>query len=98
MRSIDSSFYHSPAWRKCRAAYLRKAGGLCERCLQSGRYKPAIEIHHITELNEENVKDASIAYGFDNLMALCHDCHNEVHNRRRVKRYEVLPDGTVVVK
>jgi 5-methylcytosine-specific restriction enzyme A len=98
MRSIDHSFYASTTWRKVRKDYIKSKKGLCERCLAQGRYTPAVCVHHVEELNEGNVTNPSITYGYDNLMALCNDCHNEVHGRKIAKRYEVLPNGEVILK
>lgn len=67
-------FYISNEWRKCRAAYLRKEP-LCERC-----GKPATQVHHKQRLTRESIKDPSIALNFDNLEALCDDCHRLEHH------------------
>lgn len=56
----------------------------CERC-----GAPAVICHHRTYLNDRNVKDISIALGFDNLEALCLDCHNREHMRdHSVSRFD----------
>lgn len=93
-RAVNPKFYTGRKWQKCREAYI-KAHPLCERCLANGDYNPAKYIHHRTELTEENVRDPAIAYGFDNLEALCFKCHEELHGRRRAKRYTINSDGTV---
>lgn len=41
--------------------------------------KPADVVHHKIPLNEENVNDPDISLNPDRLMALCYDCHAEVH-------------------
>lgn len=66
-------FYCGVEWRKCRAAFLRK-NPLCERCGM-----PAEQVHHIIKLTPENIKDPAIALSFDNLEALCANCHREEH-------------------
>ena len=49
----------------------------CERC-----GKPAQICHHKKYLDDVNVHDPSVALSFDNLEALCIDCHNAEHGLR----------------
>lgn len=93
MRSIDVAFYKSRAWEKCRADYVKKVGGLCERCLSMGIYNAGKIVHHKKELTPENYKDPSVSLNFDNLMLLCHSCHEQVH--RGMKRYSFDAEGNV---
>lgn len=72
-----ASFYNSSEWRKLRALKFANANGLCERCYANGKIVPAKEIHHIEPI--EDNWDRRLDY--DNLMALCSSCHNEIHNR-----------------
>lgn len=102
MRPFAERFYSSKAWQKCRASYMKKVGGLCERCLKKGLYTPAVIVHHKVWLGPENIGDPSVTMNFDNLEALCRNCHEEEHaeanNRaksRRKKRYKVDRDGHV---
>ena len=97
-RSIDRRFYESPEWRRCKAAYLEKVNHLCERCLAKGIYEPAKIVHHRIHLTEENYGEPEIMFGFDNLMAVCQKCHNEIHGEDRpVKRWKFI-DGVLVTK
>ena len=45
MRRIDNGFYQSKTWERCRNAYYKKAGGLCERCLSVGIVKAGVIVH-----------------------------------------------------
>lgn len=47
---------------------------ICERC--GGL---AVICHHKEWLNEDNYINPHIVYGWDNLEALCLDCHNKEH-------------------
>lgn len=96
MRSVDSSFYKTTAWKKCRAEYIKKCGGLCERCMAKGLIVPGYIVHHKIHLTADNVNDPSITLNFDNLEYLCENCHNKEHFAQDVKRYHVNEDGTVV--
>lgn len=73
-RSISQAFYRSNTWKKCRNAYMDSQHHICERC--GGL---AVICHHKEWLNESNYKNPLIAYGWDNLEALCMDCHNKEH-------------------
>ena len=79
MRSINETFYKTKEWKQCRAAYLRSQNYLCERCRNKGKHVPARIVHHKEHLTAFNVEDPKIAYGFNNLEALCLDCHNKEH-------------------
>jgi 5-methylcytosine-specific restriction endonuclease McrA len=74
MREFAKHFYKSKAWRECRAAYIIKVHGLCERCSAGGKI-----VHHKIYLNESNIDDPYVTLSHDNLELLCHDCHNREH-------------------
>lgn len=85
----NKAFYNSKAWRTVSAAYMSSKYYICERC---GR--PATICHHKQWLNGSNVNDPAIALGFDNLEALCMDCHNAEHSlKHSVTLFN--DDGTV---
>lgn len=76
-------FYKTWEWRRCRAAYLKKVGGLCERCAKRGLIVPAEQVHHKIKLTPENLKNPEITLSFDNLEALCKTCHQAEHKNKR---------------
>lgn len=86
--------YGKKAWRKCRDAYAKSVGGLCERCKSKGIITAGVIVHHKKHLNEHNKEDASVVYGYDNLELLCMKCHNEEHLKRK-KRYTVDENGKI---
>lgn len=86
-------FYGGEAWKKCRAAYKKSVGGICEECWKKGKVKHADEVHHIIKLNDKNVSDPRISLNFNNLMALCEECHDKKHTKG--KRYKVDEWGRV---
>ena len=87
-------FYWSPAWKQCRETYKKSVGGLCEECWKQGKAVPATEVHHIKHLTPQNVKDPSIALNYDNLLALCEQCHDKMH--KKDKRYTIDNYGRVL--
>ena len=90
------SFYTSPAWKRCARSYRRSVGGLCERCRKRGLIVPAEEVHHKIRLTPENINRPEVALNWQNLIALCKDCHMEMH--RKPKRWTVDADGSVKPK
>ena len=79
MRSVDESFYKSRAWKECRAAYIKKVNGVCERCKAEGRIVPGKFVHHKIYMDAKTISDPSLSLSFDNLECLCADHHNREH-------------------
>lgn len=73
-----ASFYNSAEWKALRQAKFDLADGLCEMCKKEGVVRAGKEVHHIIPIED----DWSKRLDFDNLIALCKDCHNEQHNRQ----------------
>lgn len=90
MKDYDNrDFYHSKAWRRVSTAYMTSKSYICERC-----GSPATICHHKTHLNGVNVRDPEIALSFDNLEALCQDCHNKEHFSTARTQFD--HDGNVI--
>lgn len=98
----NKAFYHSAAWKNTRRNYKQSVGGLCERCLAKGMIVPADIVHHKIPLTDENINDLSISLSWDNLQALCRQCHAEVHDdmyaQRTGRRYKINNNGQVVIR
>ena len=97
MKDFAVKFYKSKRWQATRNAYLRSVGGLCERCLKQGLYKPAVIVHHKVYITPENIDDPSVTLSFQNLEAVCRDCH-ELEHYSGPRRYIVKDDGRVILK
>ena len=81
-------FYHSKAWENVRAFVMARSLGLCERCLARGVLKPANVVHHKVPLTPDNVADPDISLNPERLVALCDECHTEVHKELGVGAFE----------
>lgn len=93
------AFYHSAAWVRCRDAYAKSVGGLCERCLEKGIHSPGEIVHHRTHINSENISDPTTLLSWDNLELLCLPCHNlEHYGNKPFRRYEVDKEGKIIFK
>lgn len=77
-KEFSKRFYNSQRWQKTRAAFL-SAHPYCNRHELAGVIVPAEHVHHVIELDEENIKDPEITLSWDNLEALCHECHTKEH-------------------
>lgn len=57
---------------------------ICEICLSKGVITPAIDIHHKDSfLNYRGMKRIEKAYDYNNLMSLCKECHQRIHNGKK---------------
>ena len=96
------AFYVSWKWRKCREAFAKSKGNMCERCLargiiEAGSKKQPLETHHKVPLTDENVDDPKVALNWANLELLCKKCHDE-ERERKTKRWRVDEDGSVILR
>lgn len=73
-KEYAKSFYNSSAWKKCRNGFMKSKNYICERCGGT-----AYIVHHKKHITPSNINDMNITLNWDNLQALCLDCHNVVH-------------------
>lgn len=67
-------FYDSKEWEACRNGFMESKYYICERC--GGVAKIC---HHKIYLTPANINDPNITLNWDNLEALCQDCHTREH-------------------
>jgi 5-methylcytosine-specific restriction endonuclease McrA len=92
MKEWAKEFYHSKSWKDTRLAYLKAQHYLCERCGE-----PAKVVHHKHYLTKRNINNTDITLNWDNLEALCQDCHNKEHHAAAdTRRYRFDADGNVI--
>lgn len=96
MREFAESFYKGTAWKNCRKAYVKSVGGLCENCLKKGIYKPAEIVHHKIHIDPVNIYNPEVTLNFDNLEALCRNCHAEEHKQKK-RYYTDMETGEVII-
>lgn len=80
------TFYRSDKWRNLVAQLklerLNEDGQLiCEHCGKPITRSYDCIGHHVVELTEENVDDASVSLNPENIKLIHFKCHNEMHNR-----------------
>ena len=79
-RALEA-FYKSDQWIKFRLAYIGEHEPICVDCQKMIIESKELHLHHIEELTLENVNDAYVSLNPDNIVILCHDCHNKRHQR-----------------
>jgi 5-methylcytosine-specific restriction enzyme A len=77
-KRIRHKIYNNSRWRKLRL--LKFANNpLCEHCLLVGIVTATTDIHHIVPIDI----DPTLSYSYQNLLALCQECHHKVHDNMR---------------
>ena len=96
----ETGFYNSKAWKDTRRNYKQSVGGLCEVCLSNGIIRPAEIVHHKEPLTEKNIQNLDVSLGWNNLQALCRECHAKAHGelyaKRKKCRYTIASDGRIL--
>jgi 5-methylcytosine-specific restriction protein A len=86
---IFHDFYNSTAWGRLRQQYLTDHYYICEIC-----GKPADTVHHKIHITARNINDPLITLNCANLMAVCRDCHDSLHDRfQSTSRREIKYDS-----
>ena len=92
MKQWAQAFYLSQNWKDTSRAYMLSQDNICERCGE-----PAKICHHKTYLTRDNINNPAISLCWDNLEALCQDCHNKEHHRTERKgRYKFDAEGNII--
>ena len=78
-KEYSRKFYNSKEWRRTSKAYAQSKNGVCERCIKEGIVKPYVIVHHKKHITQKNIGNNEITLSWDNLEALCMDCHNMEH-------------------
>lgn len=70
--------------------------------MAKGLVTPAEIVHHKIPLTDNNINDLNISLSWNNLQALCRQCHAEAHEemyrQRTKKRYSIDKQGRVIIK
>lgn len=77
-------FYNNREWRTLSSVYMQDKQYQCEGC---GGI--ATEVHHVDPIQTDTGWLRRLDY--DNLMAVCVDCHNEQHGRFVKKKRKYIP-------
>lgn len=81
-------FYNSYHWRQLSAQVKKEQHNECQLCKQEGKYSSADIVHHVMHLRKHPELAYSRTYEDEQgtthiqLLVLCNECHNKVHNRK----------------
>lgn len=71
------TFYKTNRWKNKRKVILKRDDYKCQECKRYGKNTPATTVHHIIPLEQmPDLKLNSL-----NLISLCQECHNKMHDR-----------------
>jgi len=79
------------AWTKLRASVMQRDRYLCQPCQRQGRTTIAKEVDHITPKAMDGDDD------FDNLQAICTDCHKAKTKAEKTRKDMTGADGWPIV-
>jgi len=77
VEGVSMNFYKTAKWKAKRERILRRDEYLCQECKRYGKTTPATTVHHIYPLEQR----PELGLVSDNLISLCNDCHNAMHDR-----------------
>lgn len=72
-----ASFYKSQRWKHKRERVLKRDEYLCRECKRYGITTPATTVHHCYPLEQY----PGLALVSANLISLCGECHDGMHDR-----------------
>lgn len=84
-RDWTTKLYESKEWRRLRKLVLAEDKGECQVCKSNGKYTKANTVHHVNYLLLHPELALETHYKDDdgvvkrNLISLCHDHHEEIH-------------------
>ena len=75
-------YYGTKEWHNLRQTKLYEQP-LCERCLLHDRVRPATDVHHQKVFGSFPTEEERWYWflNYDNLISVCQECHNEIHNK-----------------
>lgn len=81
-RKERMKIYNSQRWRTLRAWKMLNSP-LCEICEANGKITPVDDVHHIISFmsTEDPARRNFLAFDYDNLMSVCDECHQKLHNK-----------------
>ena len=83
---MDSSFLHREHWKHKRGMILRRDSYTCQLCKRYGKTTAAKHVHHIFPWEFY----PQYTYENWNLISLCQQCHNRMHDR---DTHEITEEG-----
>ena len=95
-RDWTTKLYESKEWRRLRKLVLAEDKGECQYCKAKGKYTKANTVHHVNYLKLHPELALEKYYKDDdgvtkrNLISLCHNCHEHIHEWVQKEKEEPL--------
>lgn len=70
-------FYSTKAWEAMRIRVIRESRHKCQNCARYGKMRDATTVHHANPIEER----PDLRLKRWNLISLCDECHNKMHDR-----------------
>lgn len=91
------AFYTSSYWLNLRDEVLSENKPECQMCKERGFYTKATHVHHVQYVKKHPRLALSKFYFFrgkeyKNLIPLCHNCHEEIHEYRKKEKKKPLTE------
>ena len=96
MQAFATKLYESKQWRRLRVEILIADKYECLHCKAKGIYTKANTVHHVNYLKLHPELALEKYYENDdgavkrNLISLCHDCHEKIHQWVQKEKVEPL--------
>ena len=78
-----SNLYRTARWKRKHTVIMKRDGYLCRECLRFGKRVAARQVHHIIPITLCMAIASFLVWLDDNLISLCNECHDAMHDRRR---------------
>ena len=84
-------FYKSKEWKELRDKILKENHYECQWCRKQGKIRRAETVHHVqyVKTHPDLAMQEYYTYKgcqYQNLIPLCHDCHDKAHDRMQYKK------------
>lgn len=83
------NFYKTKRWQSKREKVLKRDEYLCRECKRYGKSVQATTVHHIIPLEWCLAYNKELALASMNLISLCDQCHERMHDRTTGKLTEL---------
>ncbi len=91
-------FYVSYKWKKLRRQVLKLDKYECQHCKSKGKYKRADTVHHVKPREKYPELEMELYYIGEkgekkrNLISLCRECHEAIHEYRHEAKEPLTPE------
>lgn len=96
-RLLQNKRYSENRWRRLRKEIVEDNMFICQSCKRMYKSNELI-VHHIEEVNKDNILDDHFFFNKDNLTLECQKCHNSRHHGKKLNYLEFDEKGRVIIK